>query len=68
MNVPVLKFPEVGVPSKGVTRVGLVAKTTLPEPVDVVEPVPPLRTGKAVPDNVIARVPELVIGLPATER
>ena len=32
-NVQFAKFPEVGVPSKGVTNVGLVAKTTAPEPV-----------------------------------
>jgi hypothetical protein len=31
-----------------------------------VEPVPPLATGKAVPDNVIARVPVVVIGEPDT--
>ena len=49
VNVPVLKSPEVGVPSNGVTNVGDVASTTEPEPVDVVEPVPPLATGKAVP-------------------
>ena len=36
--------------------------------VAVVPPVPPLATGRAVPDSVIARVPELVIGLPATDR
>ena len=34
----------------------------------VVCPVPPLATGKAVPDREIARVPELVIGLPATDK
>jgi hypothetical protein len=34
----------------------------------VVVPVPPLRTGSAVPDKVIARVPEVVIGEPATLR
>jgi hypothetical protein len=36
--------------------------------VAVVAPVPPLATGRAVPDKEIARVPELVIGLPATDR
>ena len=49
VNVPVLKLPEVGVPSNGVTSVGDVSSTTEPEPVDVVEPVPPLATGRAVP-------------------
>ena len=49
VNVPVLKLPDVGVPSNGVTNVGEVANTTEPEPVDVVLPVPPLATGNAVP-------------------
>jgi hypothetical protein len=49
VNVPVLKSPDVGVPSKGVTSVGEVANTTEPEPVDVVLPVPPFATGSAVP-------------------
>jgi hypothetical protein len=40
------KFPEVGVPSIGVTRVGLVESTLLPEPVVAVAPVPPLPTAK----------------------
>ena len=43
--MPVLKFPDVGVPSKGVTNVGLVDKTTEPVPVEVVTPVPPFATG-----------------------
>jgi hypothetical protein len=64
--VQLAKFPEDGVPSAGVTNAGLVASTTLPDPVEVVAPVPPLATGKAVPDKLIAKVPELVIGLPAT--
>ena len=34
--VQFVKVPEVGVPSKGVTKVGLVAKTKEPEPVEVV--------------------------------
>jgi hypothetical protein len=34
----------------------------------VVWPVPPLAIGKAVPEYVIANVPEVVIGLPATDR
>jgi len=57
---------EDGVPSAGVTNVGLFDNTTLPDPVEDVTPVPPLATGKAVPDKLIAKVPELVIGLPAT--
>jgi hypothetical protein len=39
-------MPEAGVPRAGVTNVGLVDKTTLPEPVEVVTPVPPLATGR----------------------
>jgi len=44
--VPVMFVPTKadGVPSAGVTRVGDVDKTTLPEPVEVVTPVPPRNT------------------------
>jgi hypothetical protein len=45
VNVPVLKFPDCGVPSIGVTSVGDVERTVDPEPVEVVTPVPPLATG-----------------------
>ena len=51
-------------PRTGVTNVGLLDNTTFPVPVEVVTPVPPLTTGRAVPESVIASVPELVIGLP----
>ena len=46
--VPVMFVPTkaVGVPSAGVTKVGLVLKTVLPVPVEVVTPVPPLTTAK----------------------
>ena len=37
-------MPDVGVPSTGVTSVGLVESTTEPVPVEVVTPVPPLAT------------------------
>jgi hypothetical protein len=37
-------------------------------PVEVVTPVPPFNTGRAVPDNVKASVPEVVIGFPEIER
>jgi hypothetical protein len=45
--VPVMFVPTSadGVPKAGVTRVGLVDKTTLPVPVEIVTPVPPLATG-----------------------
>ena len=44
--VALVNTPDCGVPNIGVTNVGLLDKTLLPEPVDVVTPVPPLRTGK----------------------
>jgi hypothetical protein len=49
--VQLVSVPDVGVPNSGVTSVGLVDKTTLPVPVEVVTPVPPLATF-----NVPARV------------
>jgi hypothetical protein len=57
-----------GVPSVGVTSVGEVDRTVLPVPVEVVTPVPPFATGKAVPDNAIASVPAVVIGEPVTDK
>lgn len=44
--VAFVSVAEDGVPNAGVTSVGLVAKTTAPDPVDVVDPVPPFATGK----------------------
>jgi hypothetical protein len=66
----------VAAPSTGVTNVGEVLKTTLPEPVEVVVPVPPEATGKvpvvrAEVDvayrapfvvNEVSPVPPLVVG------
>jgi hypothetical protein len=43
--VALVSVADVGVPNMGVTSVGLVDKTTLPVPVEVVTPVPPLATG-----------------------
>jgi len=40
-KVQFVSVPDVGVPSIGVTSVGLVLSTLLPEPVEVVTPVPP---------------------------
>jgi hypothetical protein len=57
-----------GVPNTGVTRVGLVANTLAPEPVEVVTPVPPLTTGNAVPEYPIANVPLVVTGLPVIDK
>ena len=59
--VRLVATPLVGVPSNGVTRVGEVDSTLLPEPVLVVTPVPPLATA-SVPASVT--VPEEVIGPP----
>ena len=53
--------PDAGVPKAGVTSAGEVARTTAPEPVEVVPPVPPLATTK-VP--AVVMVPLLVIGPP----
>lgn len=57
--VKLVATPDVGVPSKGVTSVGEVDNTLLPEPVDVVTPVPPVaiatvpvRSAAASADNV----------------
>jgi hypothetical protein len=44
--VPFVNVTEVGVPKTGVTNVGLVESTLLPEPVLLVTPVPPDATGK----------------------
>jgi hypothetical protein len=54
--VALARLTEVGVPRIGVTRVGLVLSTLLPEPVLVVTPVPPAVTG-SVPE---VRAEELV--------
>jgi len=47
--VQLVNVPDVGVPNNGVTSVGEVFNTLLPEPVDVVTPVPPCATANAVP-------------------
>jgi hypothetical protein len=62
--VRLVATPDVGVPRSGVTSVGEVLRTTLPVPVLVVTPVPPLRTGRAVPERPIAKVPVVVTGEP----
>jgi hypothetical protein len=64
-TVQLLSVPDVGVPKTGVVSVGEVDKTTEPDPVDVVTPVPPLAT-TSVPAKVM--VPDVVIGLPDTVR
>lgn len=75
VNVPELKLPEAGVPSAGVTSVGEFDNTTLPVPVDVVTPVPPLATAKVpatvtAPEVAVAGVkpvePKLIVDTPST--
>ena len=68
---PLAAVPWTKLPVDRVTlpdSVGAALSTTLPVPVLVVAPVPPLRTGKAVPDKVIAKVPLVVMGEPATDK
>lgn len=48
--VALVSVPDVGVPRIGVTKVGDVDKTVSPVPVLVVTPVPPFKTGNAVPE------------------
>lgn len=66
--VAFVSVPLAGVPRAGVTSVGDVASTALPDPVLVVAPVPPFNTGSAVPESETARVPLVVTGEPATLR
>jgi hypothetical protein len=51
--VAFVSVTEVGVPRIGVTKVGLVAKTFAPVPVEVVTPEPPLATGKVLVTPVV---------------
>jgi len=57
--VALVNVPDVGVPKIGVTSVGLVDRTTLPVPVEVVTPVPPLATGN-VPVTLVAKLTKVV--------
>ena len=62
--VQLVKVPEEGVPKTGVVSVGLVDKTTLPEPVEVVTPVPPLATGKVPVTPVVKGNPVQLVKVP----
>jgi hypothetical protein len=55
--VPLVKVTDVGIPKIGVTNVGLVDNTKLPDPVDVVTPVPPLATAIVV----ALQIPEVMV-------
>ena len=53
-----------GVPSAGVTSVGEVDSTLLPEPVEVVTPVPPLSTGSVPVTPVLSGSPVALVSTP----
>ena len=57
-------MPEVGVPKSGVTKVGEVLKTTLPEPVEVTTPVPPFVTGSVPVMPVVKGKPVQLVKTP----
>jgi hypothetical protein len=62
-NVQLAKLPDVGVPSMGVTSVGLVERTVLPEPVELVTPVPPLATGSVPVTPVVKGKPVALVSV-----
>ena len=62
--VRLVATPDAGVPRIGVTKVGLVDKTTLPEPVLVVTPVPPLATGSVPVTPVVKGSPVRFVATP----
>ena len=65
--VKLVATPDAGVPSKGVTRVGDVDRTTDPVPVLVVTPVPPLATA-TVPVRSAAERADKVAFVPLERR
>jgi hypothetical protein len=54
--VKLVATPEAGVPNAGVTNVGEFDNTTLPVPVELVTPVPPLATGRVPVMSAVERV------------
>jgi hypothetical protein len=62
--VQLLKLPDEGVPKTGVTKVGEVESTLLPEPVEVVTPVPPLATGRVPVTPVVKGSPVALVNVP----
>ena len=62
--VQLVSVPEVGVPKTGVTSVGEVDKTLLPDPVEVVTPVPPLATGRVPVTPVVSGSPVQLVSVP----
>jgi hypothetical protein len=63
-KVQLAKLPDDGVPKAGVTNVGLVDSTLLPEPVEVVTPVPPFATGKVPVTPVVSGRPVTFVIVP----
>jgi len=55
--VALVRTAALGVPNAGVVKDGLLERTTLPVPVEVVVPVPPLATAIVVP----VQVPEVIV-------
>jgi hypothetical protein len=62
--VALVRTTALGVPRAGVLRVGEVARTTLPEPVEEVVPVPPLATGRVPVTALVRLTPEMVLDPP----
>jgi hypothetical protein len=62
--VALVNVADVGVPKTGVTSVGEVDNTLLPEPVEVVTPVPPLATGKVPVTPVVNGSPVKLVATP----
>jgi hypothetical protein len=62
--VPLVRVTEVGVPRTGVTSVGEVERTLLPEPVLAVTPVPPFATGNVPVTPVVRGRPVALVRVP----
>ena len=63
--VQLVKTPADGVPIFGVVNAGLVDKTLLPEPVELVTPVPPLATANVPVTPVVIGSPVQLVRTPA---
>ena len=63
--VQLVKTPAEGVPMFGVVNAGLVDRTLLPEPVELVTPVPPLATGRVPVTPVVIGKPVQFVSTPA---
>ena len=63
--VQLVKTPADGVPILGVVNAGLVDKTLLPEPVELVTPVPPLATANVPVTPVVIGNPVQFVSTPA---